>query len=299
MENKKNPVNLTVLRSEAEEKLQTRIAIGTELLSTQITSEAQLDEERAKYFTWSDYNIELLSRLFTSDTIANEYSGLAVGAWAGPTSLETEIENHREDINSKIRRLNSIKERLELIPEKSAVDRSIHLDTVIRNEPKTKGHGKSTEEKEMEFQSKASIKAAWIMALGGIIGAAVGSILTWYLSSSETPTSINQKAWLGHWTYEQNIGTDLSKGTLNISLSGDGSNELTGMCSDKKTGYSELRGRLIHDGRTFTGTWKSDRQNGTFEFYIVGREAIFKGNYSILPNSELRSANWWDGRRRS
>jgi len=294
MVNKKNNVSLTVSRNEAKEQIEKRMEAGSELLSAQITNKTQLTEESEKYSTWNDYNMELLTRLFTSGDISEEYTGLATGLWVGQRSLSQDIEDLKGDIRSKIRNLSSIVERLELIPEE--------VNVKNENEPIRMASPGYKRKEEMEVQSKASIKAAWILAIGGIIGVAIGVFLTWFLSSSqESPVPVQQTSWLGEWTYEQNTIAGPSTGILTISpLSGDSSKELVGICSDSQTGHSELRGRLIHGGRTFSGTWKRDnRQEGTFEFYLVGHGAIFKGNYSVSPKTELKSANWWDGRRRS
>lgn len=111
------PLELIVSRQDAESKIQSRIDKGNELLKASINSWEQIEAIRKDYYKWSAYNEELLKRLFTNDSLASEYSnffGVMVSG-GGPPSLMEEIQDLRKDIGNKIHRLESIKERLELI----------------------------------------------------------------------------------------------------------------------------------------------------------------------------------------
>lgn len=107
---------------DAKNLLTERINIGKELLNSQISSMTILDNERKKYFNWSKYNDQLLSKIFSNNSISEEYtywSGIMVTG--GYTTLQDEIKEHLKDINEKIGRLESIIERLELFEEAPSV----------------------------------------------------------------------------------------------------------------------------------------------------------------------------------
>lgn len=111
---------LAVSRAEAERRIQDRIAKGDALLQSTIKSQADLDEARAAYYTWNEYNVELLKKLFKTDEEAKDYAHVGPMVWGGTTTLTEEIEDHHDDIRSKLRRLTSLLERLELLDEPGA-----------------------------------------------------------------------------------------------------------------------------------------------------------------------------------
>lgn len=116
-------LELVVSRADAEAKIRDRIEKGKELKSRPIVSWEHLEATRHEYYKWSAYNEELLRRLFTNDKLAQEYSGFLGIAVAGgpPPTLQQEVVDFHESITDSIHRLESIKERLELIPESRAV----------------------------------------------------------------------------------------------------------------------------------------------------------------------------------
>ncbi len=114
--------NLVLARTEVEGKLKERIALGRDIQSSGIRSEGDMDSARTKQTKWDSYNIEYLKRCFDSDVVAEEYDG--VSGW-GPLymnpSLEQQIDSFREGMENQITELESILERLELIPETISV----------------------------------------------------------------------------------------------------------------------------------------------------------------------------------
>jgi hypothetical protein len=123
----KKPLELAVSREEAKEKLQVRIDQGQLLRSKSINNPPELDSEEKVYEKWDSFNNELLKRLFTSDELCGEYSswvGGGVMVIGGPQFRE-KVSGHYEEIDEKIHRLDSIIERLELIPESVSIDSSI------------------------------------------------------------------------------------------------------------------------------------------------------------------------------
>ncbi len=113
--------SLVVSREDAAEKFMDRIERGRELLERDIGSWEQLEAVRKDYSKWSDYNDELLRRLFSSGMFADEYSAFYGAVINTSPTLCEETSDLRRDIQDKIHRLESIHERLELIPLGSSV----------------------------------------------------------------------------------------------------------------------------------------------------------------------------------
>jgi predicted nucleotide-binding protein len=115
------PLYLAMPRDEAAAKLVERMDRGKELKDRTIRSPGELQEVKHSYFTWDEYNEELLRRMFSSSKMAEEYRGFAFGS-SGSPHLEQQAAEIHNDIDSAIRRLASIKDRLELIPHAPGVD---------------------------------------------------------------------------------------------------------------------------------------------------------------------------------
>lgn len=117
------PAELLVSREEAKAKLEDRIQKGQELKQAQITSGNALESARNEYSKWNSFNDELLNRIFSTDQFAKEYSwwgGVFVGR--DEPSLGEKIAELHKDIDEKIHRLDSIVERLQLVPVSRAAE---------------------------------------------------------------------------------------------------------------------------------------------------------------------------------
>lgn len=112
------PAELLISREDAKTKLEDRIRKGRELTQVQITSDSAFESAKNEYNKWNSFNVELLNRIFSSDKFAKEYSrwGGAVSISYTESSLREEITDLYKDIDEKLHRLDSIIERLELIP---------------------------------------------------------------------------------------------------------------------------------------------------------------------------------------
>jgi hypothetical protein len=108
---------LTRSREDAKAKLAERIEKGFELKQRQVDTREAYDTLRNDYSKWDSFNVELLKQSFNTEEIAEEYSYWGVGSLAlrEPT-LGEKIAATYKDIDKKIHRLDSISERLELIP---------------------------------------------------------------------------------------------------------------------------------------------------------------------------------------
>lgn len=108
---------LQVTREEAAEKLGERVTLGEALHARQILNLEQLDAAENEYRRWDSYNSELLKRLFTTHKFEEEYSWwgvIAVGMYE--KSPAEKVKHHKEEIRERIHRLESVRDRLELIP---------------------------------------------------------------------------------------------------------------------------------------------------------------------------------------
>jgi hypothetical protein len=111
------PPRLTVPRDEAAIKINAQIEKGLRLKETAIQSEDDLRKARAEKLKWSQYNIELLTRLFDNPSVAQEYNPPRVFIAGGDEYLHEKVQSFIEDVDYYITRLESISARLELIPE--------------------------------------------------------------------------------------------------------------------------------------------------------------------------------------
>ena len=113
----KPTMELAVSREDAKQRLQDRINKGMELKVKQINTRQAFDELSNAYSKWDSFNSELLKRVFTTDEAVKEYdfwSVMSIGIYE--SSLSEQITDVYKDVDKKIHRLDSIIERLELIP---------------------------------------------------------------------------------------------------------------------------------------------------------------------------------------
>jgi predicted nucleotide-binding protein len=108
----------------ATAKLSERILLGKALIqstaSPGISNEAALENIRAKFNIWTEYNEELLRSLFTHpERVLLKYiGGPSMGFFAGaPDPLHVRAKELGERIQTRIHRLESVIERLELFPQ--------------------------------------------------------------------------------------------------------------------------------------------------------------------------------------
>jgi predicted nucleotide-binding protein len=110
------PLHLTMPREEASRKIGEQIEKGAVLKTLSMNDELALREAERRYTRWSECNQEMLRRMFTSSTIANEY-GSPGGTFAFTRELPSgaRISYLHELIDTKVSNLTSVKECLELI----------------------------------------------------------------------------------------------------------------------------------------------------------------------------------------
>lgn len=114
-----NLPSLLVARGEARKKIKERVSIGIKLKNRPIGTLRGLEKAGSEETRWNKYNTELLLRIFDGRAIADEYSHFAGAVVPMDPPLLWKIKRYREDLAESINRLESILERLDLIPEKT------------------------------------------------------------------------------------------------------------------------------------------------------------------------------------
>jgi predicted nucleotide-binding protein len=109
-------LRLRVSIEDARSRLADRAEKGQKLKEIPINSWESLDAAKKEFSKWSSYNRELLKQLFTSDQLSDEYARYFGGVLSMGRNLGRDIREFHEDVDDKVHRLESIAERLELIP---------------------------------------------------------------------------------------------------------------------------------------------------------------------------------------
>ncbi|EMV1930711.1 TPA: nucleotide-binding protein [Escherichia coli] len=113
---------LIISREDMKNKIQERIQKGLSLYQRSINNSSDLDDFDAEYRKWSDFNAELLKRSFTNEDFKTEYDGNGyIGSFLMDPSLGQQINDSKDRLQNKIRKLESIMERLELITISSSI----------------------------------------------------------------------------------------------------------------------------------------------------------------------------------
>jgi len=154
--------SLTMPRHQVEEKLKERINIGRELQATQIQSTEQLDELRGEQKKWNAYNIEYLSRCFDVESISESHS--KVSGWGTlimNASPQQRVSSFRDGIGNQITSLESVLDRLELIPESVGTEETttIHAKNTSNSIFIVHGHDEAAKTNVARFIEKLGLKA--------------------------------------------------------------------------------------------------------------------------------------------
>lgn len=110
------PPKLIVSREEAKEKLTKQLERGKEIQNIQINSKESLDSAWSTEKKWIDYVSEMLQRFFDNESVKEDFM-YTHGSMRMAMNFYEQLENFNNDLNAKITELESIIERLELIPE--------------------------------------------------------------------------------------------------------------------------------------------------------------------------------------
>ena len=113
-------------RAEAAKRIEAQIEKGKELLSRKIEDETELEDARHAMYDWTDYNEELLKRIVDTDELVKGYRPIGIGGGpGGPIPIGKEIEEFYSDMDYLVRALQSILNRLDLIPEAPELNQTV------------------------------------------------------------------------------------------------------------------------------------------------------------------------------
>jgi predicted nucleotide-binding protein len=115
------PALLTVPREQFAEEIGERIRLGAELAQREVPTPDELEAAQSDFYTWGDFNKEFLRRRFTTPEIADEYARVAPFTVGGRISFAEDVAEFRERVGEKVRRLDSVKERIPLFEESPQV----------------------------------------------------------------------------------------------------------------------------------------------------------------------------------
>lgn len=110
---------LLIPRLEAENQIATQIEKGKRLVARPIQSENDLKKATAQYEQWDDYNTDMLRKLFDSSEVAEQYGAFYGGTYSMHPTLQEKVGYYRKDVETRINRLESVKERLHLYEDVS------------------------------------------------------------------------------------------------------------------------------------------------------------------------------------
>ncbi|KHA71243.1 nucleic acid-binding protein [Pseudomonas chlororaphis] len=134
-------LKLNSTRDETKSRLGERIEKGLELKQRKVDTRDAYELLLKDYQKWDAFNNELMKQLFNTDELAQEYSYSSIGVIAlyEPT-LGEKISDAFKRIDNKIHRIDSILERIELIPlNETKIPNSIPSpDSISEKQPRTK-----------------------------------------------------------------------------------------------------------------------------------------------------------------
>jgi len=103
-------------RKHAKEFVETQIRKGNEIRALVVNTEEDLEIALARKYKWEKYNSDLLNGLFTNDLLSNEFNR-AIATMIGYSRFDDRVEQFRQLVRAGITCLESILERLEILPE--------------------------------------------------------------------------------------------------------------------------------------------------------------------------------------
>lgn len=140
----KSQPSLVESRESAHQKIQARIEMGQQLRDLNIRSENELENARAESKKWSEYNKQLLSRLFTDSSMADRCwlfhdHTSSINTWLpSERTVEEEflelVTNYRKRMDDHINDLEGIRDELPLIPEPHSAAASSEQGTTTGSE---------------------------------------------------------------------------------------------------------------------------------------------------------------------
>ena len=146
---------LRVSEEEARQKIEARIQEGEQLRGREIHSHDELDDATADFSNWSEYNEKFLLWLFNDSSMVDEYNKPYddEDSWRSH-ELEFNIGKYRREITTKIKRLEGIRNQLELFQYSSDMPQHTFGDKVFI----VHGHDEAAKHAVARFVAKFDIE---------------------------------------------------------------------------------------------------------------------------------------------
>ena len=103
---------LRIKKSQLEREITEQLAIGQQLLDRPVQDMDGVDQLRADFSTWDEFNEQLLRSRFSTGKVADQYKRVAVGGGRG--TAQQELQWSHQGITRQKRKLESIRQQLEL-----------------------------------------------------------------------------------------------------------------------------------------------------------------------------------------
>jgi predicted nucleotide-binding protein len=132
------PLELAMSIDEAKARLQERIEKGRALRQRRVESGDAFEVLSNDYSKWDSFNSALLKRVFTTDEMTEEYdycSTIVVSYYGSP--LSERIADLQRDLDRKIHRIDSINERLEIVPLSTSLPPEVCSQQHCITQPRT------------------------------------------------------------------------------------------------------------------------------------------------------------------
>ena len=163
------PPNLIVPKEEARQNIKNLIEQGKSILEKEIHSNDEFEEVDSSKSKWSSYCYELFSRYFDNLKYAEEfkYAGLSsfgvVVSRGGPPPWYERVDGLKKLMRSKIQFLESINERLEIIPGPTIEvnNQGITYETIIKGRDifVVHGHDEAAKQAVARYLEKLNLSA--------------------------------------------------------------------------------------------------------------------------------------------
>jgi hypothetical protein len=95
------PLYLAISRDEAARQIAERIKRGDDLKSRPMQNQPQFEEIQKQYWTWNEYNTEMLRQMFTTAKIAAEYDSHPPFFAIRETTLREDVQELLTSIEEK------------------------------------------------------------------------------------------------------------------------------------------------------------------------------------------------------
>lgn len=113
------PSVIRTSREEAREKINLQIEKGNNFLAKKISLSFELESFKKDYKKWNDYNKELLAKLFSGNKIIEDYNRHTYISYSYLGGADEELKTYTKLITGAVNELESLSERIDLIPENS------------------------------------------------------------------------------------------------------------------------------------------------------------------------------------